>query len=584
MANFFKDNADIQFLFDHIDLGELAALVEDDFDGSELHKCDYAPADRAEAVDNYRRVLDVIGQIAGDVVAPSAEQIDREGNTLNEDGTVTYHPLVQNNLDRLGQADMMGFTLPQKYGGLNCPCLVYTMANEIISRADASLMNIFGLQGIAETIYAFADDELKDYILPRFAEGEVTGAMVLTEPDAGSDLQAVRLRAEQDEDGNWKLNGVKRFITNGCGEILLVLARSEPHISDGRGLSLFYAERCPEVKVRHLEDKLGIHGSPTCELVFTDTPCKLVGDRQRGLITYVMALMNGARMGIAAQSLGIAEAAYRLARTYAASREQFGLPIERLSPVAEMVVDMAIQIEAGRALAYETARVCDHENTALRLLEWGDNDADRQRELKKRTRTLKRINAMLTPMAKYYCAEMCISVADTGIQVLGGSGYIKDYAAERHLRDSRITTIYEGTSQLQVVAACRAVSSGGLDNWLAECGIAEKTYEDEQLKQWQELLAESKTKVDETIKCIKSRSAAYLDLAGRKLVDMAMTVIMGYLLVDQASKSDRKKKLTARFFKTQMPVFEMNAKLIEQGDMSLMENYQELAGPVPVVD
>ena len=584
MANFFSDNQDIQFLFDHIDLGELAALLEDNFEGGELHESDYAPADREEAVDNYRRVLDIVGQIAGDVVAPSAEQIDREGNTLNEDGTVTLHPLVQENLLRLGQADMMGFTLPQKYGGLNCPCLIYTMANEIISRADASLMNIFGLQGIAETIYAFANDELKDNVLPRFANGEVTGAMVLTEPDAGSDLQAVRLRADQDEDGNWKLNGVKRFITNGCGEILLVLARSEPHISDGRGLSLFYAERCPEVKVRHLEDKLGIHGSPTCELVFTDTPCKLVGDRQRGLITYVMALMNGARMGIAAQSLGVAEAAYRLARTYAASREQFGMAIERLSPVAEMVVDMAVQIEAGRALSYETARVCDHENTALRLLEWGDHDADRKRELKKRSRTLKRINAMLTPMAKYYCSEMCNRVADTGIQVLGGSGFIKDYAAERHLRDARITNIYEGTSQLQVVAACRAVSSGGMDNWLNECGIADKTYDDAQLVEWQGLLAESKAKVDEMIKTIKSRTPAYLDLAGRKLVDMALTVIMGYLLVDQASKSDRKKKLVKRYFTTEMPVFDMNAKCIEEGDMTLMEHYEELAGPVPTVE
>ncbi|MBU4398145.1 MAG: acyl-CoA dehydrogenase family protein, partial [Planctomycetes bacterium] len=371
MANFFLDNDDIQFLFRHIDLAELARIQEDDFAHNGDDASGYAPRDAADAVDNYQRVLEIVGEVAAEVVAPSAERIDREGNTLNEDGTVTLHPLVRENLKRLSQADMMGFILPRRYGGLNCPYLIYTMATEIISRADASLMNLFGLQGIAETVYAFANDEIKDEVLPRFARGEVTAAMVLTEPDAGSDLQAVRLRAFQDDQGNWYLNGVKRFITNGCGEILLVLARSEPEIADGRGLSLFITERNEQVKVRHLEDKLGIHGSPTCELVFDNTPCRLVGERQRGLITYVMAMMNGARVGIAAQSLGIAEAAYRMARTYAHTRWQFGGPIERLPAVAEMVTDMKIDIEAARALAFETARVCDHDHNNLRVLEMG---------------------------------------------------------------------------------------------------------------------------------------------------------------------------------------------------------------------
>ncbi len=272
----------------------MARLQEDDFVHAGDDPSGYAPLNAADAVDNYRRILEIIGEVAGEVIAPHAEQVDHEGNTLNEDGTVTLHPLVQENLYRLTQADMMGFTLPRRYGGLNCPNLMYTIATEIVSRADTSMMNMFGLQGIAETIYAFADNQIRDEILPRFARGEVTGAMVLTEPDAGSDLQAVRLRATQDEQGNWYLNGVKRFITNGCGEILLVLARSEPDISDGRGLSLFVAERSERVKVRHLEEKLGIHGSPTCELVFDNMPCRLIGERQRGLITYVMALMNGA--------------------------------------------------------------------------------------------------------------------------------------------------------------------------------------------------------------------------------------------------------------------------------------------------
>jgi hypothetical protein len=407
VPNFFLDNDDIQFLFQHLDLAEFARIQEDDFARRDNGDTDFAPENAADAVDNYRRVLTIVGEIAGEIIAPNAEEVDIAGNTLNDDGTVTLHPLVRHNLDRLAQADVMGFTLPRKYGGLNCPNVIYTMATEMISRADCSLMNMFGLQGIAETINAFANDEIKDMSLPRFCTGEVTGAMVLTEPDAGSDLQAVRLRAYQDEKGNWFLDGVKRFITNGCGEILLVLSRSEPEISDGRGLSLLYAERSEKVKVRHLEHKLGIHGSPTCELVFDNLPALLIGERQRGLITYVMALMNGARVGIAAQSLGLAEGAYRLARTYAHSRQQFGVPIEKLPAVAEMITNMKIDIEAGRALLYETSSNVDRDNNNLRVLETGlCKDKDDEKHRKQVSRTYKRLNAMLTPMSKYHNSEM----------------------------------------------------------------------------------------------------------------------------------------------------------------------------------
>ncbi len=581
MANYFNDNEDIRFLFDHIDLRELARLQEDDFtrdrDGG------YAPDDPDDAVDSYRRVLEIVGQIAGDMIAPNAEQIDREGNTLNPDGTVSLHPLVQQNLDRLSQADLMGFTLPRKYGGLNCPSLVYTMATEMVSRADASLMNLFGLQGIAETIYAFADDELKDAVLPRFAYGEVTGAMVLTEPDAGSDLQAVRLRAYQDEAGNWKLNGVKRFITNGCGEILLVLARSEADISDGRGLSLFYTERSEKVRVRHLEEKLGIHGSPTCEMVFDDVPATLVGERQRGLITYVMALMNGARVGIAAQSLGIAEAACRLARTYAHTRQQFGGPIERLPAVAELVTDMRLDVEAGRALAYETARVCDHENNNLRILEWGENlSPEEKKDRKKYSRELKRINGMLTPMAKYYCSEMCIRVADNAIQVLGGSGYMKDYAAERFLRDSRITTIYEGTSQLQVVAAEKGVTSGVFANWVEP--HEEKQYDDPELAEMRDRLVEARERIQEATQFAKGLGGAYVQLYGRKLVDSAIAVMISHLFLGQAEKNERKKVVARRFLHRELPVVRMNCEVVCSGDAAPFEQYALLAGPVPAAD
>jgi alkylation response protein AidB-like acyl-CoA dehydrogenase len=582
MANYFTDNEDIQFLFNHIDLGEVARIQEDDF--TRDRQQGYAPEDAEDAVDNYRRVLEIVGQISGEMIAPNAETVDREGNTLNEDGTVTLHPLVQQNLDRLTQGDLMGFTLPRKYGGLNCPALIYTMATEMVSRADCSLMNMFGLQGIAETIYAFADDELRDYILPKFAEGEVTGAMVLTEPDAGSDLQAVRLRAYQGDDGQWYLNGVKRFITNGCGEVLLVLARSEPDIQDGRGLSLFYAERDDRVKVRHLEEKLGIHGSPTCELVFNNLPCKLIGERQRGLITYVMALMNGARVGIAAQSMGVAEAAYRLARTYAHTRQQFGVPIERLPAVAELVTDMKIDLEAGRALCYETARVCDHENNNLRRLEIDNADMtpEEKKERKQRSRALKRLNGMLTPMAKYYCSEMCIRVSDKAIQVLGGSGYMKDYAAERYLRDSRITTIYEGTSQLQVVAAVRGVSSGGLETWTADWD--NKDHGDAELNALRDKLVQAKKEILEAITFVKQQGGTYLDLSGRRLVDSAMDVIMGHLLVAQAAECPRKRKVAQRFLRRQLPMIRTNCEVVLSGDTMPLDDYTELAGPVPAAD
>jgi alkylation response protein AidB-like acyl-CoA dehydrogenase len=575
VGNYFLDNDDIQFLFNFFDLEEIAALQERDTLNGDA---DYVPTDPKDAVDNYRRVLEIVGEIAADYIAPNAETIDREGNRLREDGTVELHPLVRENLRRMQQADLMGFTLPRKYGGLNCPNIIYTMATEIVSRADASFMNFFGLQGIADTVYAFADEQIKDAVLPRFARGEVTGAMVLTEPDAGSDLQAVRLRAWQDDRGNWYLTGVKRFITNGCGEILLVLARSEPDIADGRGLSLFITERNERIRVRHLEEKLGIHGSPTCELVFDDAPAKLIGERQRGLITYVMALMNGARVSVAAQSVGIAEAAYRLARNYAHTRQQFGGPIEKLPPVAQMVVDMRVAIEAARALVYYTSRVCDLENNNQRLLEWvKDLSAEEKQQRRQLARTLRRLNSMLTPMSKYYASEMSCQVASSAIQVLGGSGYMKDYAAERYFRDARITTIYEGTSQLQIVAAVRAVVSGTLESFLGE--LESHRFQDPALAELQRRLVEAKPRILEAIAYTKRQAPGYMDLVGRQLVDAAIVLICGHLLLAQAEKWDRKRRVAERFLSTQLPAYEMYCQQVLAGDTLPIEAYEEIAGP-----
>ncbi|MDR3110875.1 MAG: acyl-CoA dehydrogenase family protein [Planctomycetaceae bacterium] len=581
MPNFFIDNNDIQFLFDYFNLHEIAEIQERETPNG---NADYVPESLDDMIDNYRRILTICGEIAAETLAPSAEQVDAEGNTHNaENGTVTYHPLVQKNIDRLTQADMMGFTIPRKYGGLNCPILIYTMATEMVARGDCSFMNMFGLQGIADTIYAFASDEIKDDTLPRFSRGEVTGAMVLTEPDAGSDLQAVKLRADQDANGNWYLNGVKRFITNGCGEILLVLARTEHEISDGRGLSLLICERGPTVKVRALEKKLGIHGSPTCELVFENTPAKLIGERQRGLITYVLALMNGARLGIAAQGLGVAEAAYRLARIYAHTREQFGAPIERLAPVADMVVDMKIKIEAVRALTYETARVCDLENNVNRLLERNQDalgEAEKK-DFKQRSRTYKRLNAMLTPMSKLYSGETSIEVAGKCVQVLGGSGYLKDYPAERYLRDARITTIYEGTSQLQVVAAIRGVTSGVFAGYVEE--FEKKTYQDEQLEALKKDLVAAREEIVSAVEYAKTKSGAYVELVARYLVESAIYTLCGHYLLGHATKCERKKQVANLYITKHKPIITMNCTQSKSGNTQSIDNYEQIAEPFPMV-
>ncbi|MDR1484971.1 MAG: acyl-CoA dehydrogenase family protein [Planctomycetaceae bacterium] len=573
MTNFFLDNKDIQFLFDYFDLRELAELQERETPNG---NADYLPDNIDDMTDNYRRILEIAGEISAETLAPNAAQVDAEGNKHNADGTVTLHPLVRQNLDRFAQADMMGFTIPRKYGGLNCPILIYTMATEIVARGDCSFMNMFGLQGIADTIYAFASEEIKDEVLPKFASGEVTGAMVLTEPDAGSDLQAVQLKADQLPDGTWVLNGVKRFITNGCGEILLVLARSEHGSNDGRGLSLFITERSPAVKVRCLERKLGIHGSPTCELVFNNTPARLIGERQRGLITYVLALMNGARLGIAAQSLGVAESAYRLAREYAHSREQFGGAIERLAPVAEMVANMSVRIEAMRALTYETARVCDIENNTNRLLE-RNTDAlseTEKKDFKQRSRTLKRLNALLTPMSKYYCAEGAIAIANDTVQVLGGSGFLRDYSAERYLRDARITSIYEGTSQLQVVAATGRITSGVYTDYVMQ--FEKKEFADQKLNALKSILINGRVEIQAAVDYAKSRGGNYIELVARRLVDASVMVLIGHYLLGQAEKNERKKSVAELFITRNEPQVTMNCDQVKSGNSQVIDQYQVL--------
>jgi len=551
MSNFYTDDPDLQRQLEALDLRRIVALREDDFE--QAHEFAYAPSDHDDALDSYRRTLEIVGDIAGEFVAPRAEEVDRAGATL-VDGEVCYAPGMQEALDRLTQADLMGITLPRRSGGLNFPITVAVMIVEMISRADPALMNVFGLQDIAETVNKFASDELRQAYLPRFASGEVTGSMALTEPEAGSDLQNVQLKAVLGDDGVWRLTGVKRFITNGCGAIALVLARSEAGTTDARGLSLFLYERDEHMKIRRLEDKLGIHGSPTCELQFTDAPALLVGERRRGLTTYVMSLMNGARIAIAAQAQGIAEAAYRAASKYADERVQFGGPIRNLTAVAAMLADMKVSLEASRALLYETAMIVDEKEGLERRVEQLQSGArlaaadDELKTLRAELKGFTRLAALFTPLAKACSTEMANRVTYESLQIHGGSGYMRDFAVERHARDARITNIYEGTTQLQVVAALGGVLSGTLAARLADYDAGDYAATPELLgavraavERWSAAVAHVRA-LDDT---------AFRDFHGRRMVDTAIDLICAYLLL-RAAQRDARKLLVARYFVEQM--------------------------------
>jgi alkylation response protein AidB-like acyl-CoA dehydrogenase len=431
--------------------------------------------------------------------------------------------------------------LPRRYGGLSLPVSIATVVIEMISRADASLMNVFGLQDIGETINKFASEEIKAAYLPRFSSGEVTGSMALTEPDAGSDLQNVQLKARLGEDGRWYLTGVKRFITNGCGEISLVLARSEEGTTDGRGLSLFLYEREEHLKIRRLEDKLGIHGSPTCEMQFDEAPALLVGERRRGLITYVSSLMDGARLAIGAQAVGIAEAAYQAAEKYSGERVQFGAPIRRLPAVAAMLADMSITVKAARALLYETALIVD-------LKEGLEREAERQpekaKDLRPDIKRMTRLAGLYTPLCKAFCAEAANRAAYDSLQIHGGSGYMRDFAVERHLRDARITNIYEGTTQLQVVAAIGGVLSGILTERLDEYDTAEW----DAVPELRDRIRAGRHALEAAVAHVRSvQNPEFRDFNAGRLVAMAADLVCCSLLARDAARSAERLLIARRF-------------------------------------
>ncbi|MDR0973366.1 MAG: acyl-CoA dehydrogenase family protein [Prevotellaceae bacterium] len=530
MANFYIDTPELKHHLTHPMMQRIVELKERNY--ADKDQFNYAPVDFEDAMDSYNKVLEIVGEICGEIIAPNAESVDHDGPTVSN-GRVTYAEGTQKNLNATKQAGLMGISMPRRLGGLNFPNVPYMMAADMVSRSDAGFENLWGLQDCAETIYEFANEEQKQRYIPRICAGE-TMSMDLTEPDAGSDLQSVMLKATYNEsDGCWLLNGVKRFITNGDADIHLVLARSEERTRDGRGLSMFiYDKRNGGVDVRRIENKMGIKGSPTCELVFKNAKAELCGERRLGLIKYVMALMNGARLGIAAQSVGISQAAYNEALAYAKDRRQFGKTIIEFPAVSEMLAVMKAKLDASRSLLYETTRFVD----IYKALD----DISKERKLTPEERTEQKTFAKLadsfTPLVKGLGSEFANQNAYDCIQIHGGSGFMKDYACERIYRDARITSIYEGTTQLQVVAAIRYVTTGAYLVRMREYEAMPVAPEWEELKhRLHEMANEYEVAVT---KVTEFKDQEMLDFCARRLVEIAAHILMSHLLLQDATRNN----------------------------------------------
>ena len=569
MANYYTDRKEIKFELENSPLMErIVELKERSYEDKDQY--DEAPQDYADAMDSYDRVLDVVGDITANVIAPNAEDVDAEGPHC-ENGRVRYASKTYENLNTMIQAGMNGMTMPRRYGGLNLPVTVYTAANEIVSAGDAGFENIWSLQDCIETLFCFGNEEQRQKYIPRVCAGE-TMSMDLTEPDAGSDLQSVMLKATYDEENQcWRLNGSKRFITNGDSDIHLVLARSEAGTRDGRGLSMFiYDKRDGGVDVRRIENKLGIHGSPTCELVYKNAKCEICGDRKMGLIKYVMSLMNGARLGIAAQSVGLSQAAYDEAVAYARDRKQFGRAIIEFPAVAEMISNIKAKLDAGRALLYQTARYVD----IYKALE----DIARERKLTPEERAeMKKFSKLadaFTPLAKGMNSEYANQNGYDCIQIHGGSGFMLEYACQRIYRDARITSIYEGTTQLQTVAAIRYVTNGFYSSVIEDYAQMPVANELESVKARVAAMTE---KFNHCVTLVKEAENQELhDLCARHLYEMAADIIMCYLLMQNASKAPELFAQSLQVFANHSEAeVAKHTSLIERMSAEQVENYRQ---------
>lgn len=528
MANYYTDHPEIEFHLNHplmkrvVDLKERNYVEKDQFED--------APVNYEDAIENYKRLLDITGDVAANIIEPNSEDVDLEGPHL-ENGRMIYASKTFENLDATRKAGLWGLSMPRRYGGLNLPNAIFSMASEIIAAADAGFQNIWSLQSCIDTLYEFGSEEQRQKYIPRICAGE-TMSMDLTEPDAGSDLQRVMLKATQDEDGTWRLNGVKRFITNGDSDIHLVLARSEEGTKDGRGLSMFiYDKRDGGVTVRHIEHKLGIHGSPTCELVYKNAKAELCGNTRLGLIKYVMALMNGARLGIAAQSVGVEQEAYNEGLAYAKERAQFGEKIINFPAVYDMLSRMKAKLDAGRSLLYCCARYVDIYKALEDIARDTKLTPEERQEMKKHTR----LADAFTPLAKGMNSEYANQNAYDAISIHGGSGFIMEYKCQRLFRDARIFSIYEGTTQLQVVAAIRYITNGTYLSIIKE--MLENEVSDD-LKPLKERVAKLVELYEAAINKVKeANDQAVHDFLARRLYNMTGDIVMSLLILDDATKA-----------------------------------------------
>ncbi len=528
MANYYSDHPEIEFHLNHPLMKRVVDLKERNY--AEKDQFEDAPVNYEDAIENYKRLLDITGDVAGNIIEPNSESVDQEGPHL-ENGRMIYASKTFENLEATRKAGLWGLSMPRRYGGLNLPNAVFSMASEIISAADAGFQNIWSLQSCIDTLYEFGSEEQRQKYIPRICAGE-TMSMDLTEPDAGSDLQRVMLKATQDADGTWRLNGVKRFITNGDSDIHLVLARSEEGTKDGRGLSMFiYDKRDGGVTVRHIENKLGIHGSPTCELVYKNAKAELCGSTRLGLIKYVMALMNGARLGIAAQSVGVEQEAYNEGLAYAKERAQFGEKIINFPAVYDMLSRMKAKLDAGRSLLYCCARYVDIYKALEDIARDTKLTPEERQEMKKYTR----LADAFTPLAKGMNSEYANQNAYDAISIHGGSGFIMEYKSQRLFRDARIFSIYEGTTQLQVVAAIRYITNG------TYLGIIKEMMESEvsdDLKALKERVGKLVEIYEAAINKVKeANDQAVHDFLARRLYNMTGDIVMSLLILDDATKA-----------------------------------------------
>ena len=539
MSNYYTDHPEIGFQLNHPLMKRIVELKERNY--ADQEKFEDAPINFEDAIENYKRLLEITGDITANIIEPNSESVDLEGPHL-ENGRMLYASKTLENLEATRQAGLWGVSMPRQYGGLNIPITIFSMMSEMVATADSGFQNIWSLQSCIDTLYEFGSEEQKQKYIPRVSAGE-TMSMDLTEPDAGSDLQRVMLKATQDEDGTWRLNGVKRFITNGDSDIHLVLARSEAGTKDGRGLSMFiYDKRDGGVTVRHIENKLGIHGSPTCELVYKNAKAELCGSRRLGLIKYVMSLMNGARLGIAAQSVGLAQEAYAQAVDYAKARVQFGKKIATFPAVYDMLSRMKAKLDAGRAILYQTSRYVDIYKTL--------EDISRERKLtpeeRKEMKTYSRLADALTPLSKGMVSEYANQNAYDCISVHGGSGFIMEYKSQRLYRDARIFSIYEGTTQLQVVAAIRYITNGTYLNIINEM-LGEEV--SEELKPYKERIEKCVKLYEEAIEKVKAEDCQKAhDFLGRRLYNMTGDIVMALLLINDASKAPELYAKSARVY------------------------------------